>query len=141
MNVADPVNVLRHLRSLVSHNGVVLVKTPNVDSLDARLFRHSNWGGYHCPRHWVLFTPQSFADAARGAGLTVRSWRYTQGAPFWAVSTLAWLDEMGVTSINAQRPAWQHPLYAPFAAGFAAFDFLRRPISSLSQMTFALTPG
>ena len=137
----DPLAVLRRVRTLLAPSGVVLVKTPNVESLDARLFRHRNWGGYHCPRHWVLFTPGSFATAAREAGLTVRTWQYTQGAPFWTVSTLAWLDAMGLARIDAQRPAWQHPLYGPLAAAFAAFDFLRRPVSSLSQMTFALTPG
>ncbi|MEK7401591.1 MAG: class I SAM-dependent methyltransferase [Gemmatimonadota bacterium] len=138
-HVADPGAVLRRVRDLVSPTGMILVKTPNIDSLDARVFRHRNWGGYHCPRHWVLFTQESFASAARRAGLRVRSWSYTQGAPFWTVSILAWLDAIGATRVNAQRPAWQHPLYAPLAAVFAAFDFLRRPVSRLSQMTFALT--
>ena len=34
------------------------MKTPNVEGLDAKLLRHRNWGGYHAPRHWVLFTPE-----------------------------------------------------------------------------------
>ncbi|HEX7938510.1 MAG TPA: class I SAM-dependent methyltransferase, partial [Gemmatimonadaceae bacterium] len=132
-HVADPLAVLRRVRSLASPGAVVLVKTPNIDSLDARLFRHRNWGGYHCPRHWALFTPESFMRTARSAGFEIRSWQFTQGAPFWAVSTLALLDSLGMARIDSARPAWQHPLYAPLAAGFAAFDFLRRPLSSLSQ--------
>ena len=140
-HVADPGAVLRRARALLSPAGVVLVKTPNVDSLDARLFRHRNWGGLHCPRHWVLFTAASFTSAAERAGFRVRHWHYTQGAPFWTVSVLAWLDDLGVARITPQRPAWRHPLYAPLAAAFAAFDFIRRPVSSLSQMTFVLTPN
>lgn len=137
-HVADPAAVLRKVRTLLSPNGVVLVKTPNYDSLDARLFRHRNWGGYHCPRHWVLFTQPSFAQLAQGAGLRVRSWSYTQGAPFWAVSVLALLETHRLAHVSAARPAWQHALYAPLSAFFAAVDFARRPLAPLSQMTFAL---
>lgn len=138
-HVADPLSVLRRARDLLAPGGVILVKTPNIESLDARLFRHRNWGGYHCPRHWVLFSASSFLRLVERAGLRVRRWSYTQGAPFWTVSVLAWLSDRGLARVTRERPAWRHPLYAPLAAAFAALDFLRRPFSRLSQMTFALT--
>lgn len=137
-HVADPQAVLRRARDLLAPGGVILVKTPNIESLDAWLFRHRNWGGYHCPRHWVLFSASSFLRLVERAGLRVVRWSYTQGAPFWTVSVLAWLSELGLARITRERPAWRHPLYAPMAAAFAAVDFLRRPFSRLSQMTFAL---
>lgn len=137
-HVADPHAVLRRMRDLLAPGGVILIKTPNIESLDARLFRHRNWGGYHCPRHWVLFSAFGFMRLVDRAGLRVVRWSYTQGAPFWAVSVLAWFGDLGLVSITREHPAWRHPLYAPLAAGFAAFDFLRRPVSRLSQMTFAL---
>ena len=33
--------------SLLSNHGVVLVKTPNTDSLNFKLFKNRDWGGYH----------------------------------------------------------------------------------------------
>lgn len=137
-HVDDPVGVLRRITQVLAPGGVVLVQTPNYDSLDARLFRHRNWGGYHCPRHFILFTPASFQRAVAAAGLAVRSWRYTQGAPFWTVSALAALDQAGIVRITRQRPAWFHPLYPPLAAAFAAFDFARGTVMPLSQMVFVL---
>ena len=138
-HVADPLSVLQKVRSLLSPRGVVLVKTPNYDSLDARVFRDRNWGGYHCPRHWVIFTPASFERLIQKAGLRVQQWQYTQGAPFWTVSVIAWLADRSLLRVTRDRPIWTHPLYAPAAAAFAAFDFTRGVASRLSQMTFTLT--
>ena len=85
-HVANPLEVMTKLKDCLSTPGMVLVKTPNIDSLDHRLFRHKNWGGYHCPRHWTLFDRESFLNLASEAGLRVTYFAYTQGAPFWAWS-------------------------------------------------------
>lgn len=137
-HVEDPAAVLQRLRERLAPGGIILVKTPNHRSLDARIFRHRSWGGLHCPRHWVLFTPPSFTRLAREAGLSVRRWRYTQGAPFWTVSVLALLRDLRLVRVDASRPAYRHPLYAPLAGAFAAFDFARGMFAPLSQMVFVL---
>lgn len=138
-HVEDPVGVLRRMHELLAPGGVILVKTPNHASLDGRLFRHRNWGGYHCPRHWAIFTPDSFKLAVRKAGLTIRAIRMTQGAPFWAVSVLAALSDSGLVRIDRSRPMWKHPLFGPLLTIFAAFDLLRSPFSATSQMFAELT--
>jgi SAM-dependent methyltransferase len=137
-HVRDPAEVLRKVASLLSPTGLVLVKTPNHDALDARLFRRHNWAGLHCPRHWVLFTQESFAQLAQRCGLQVRSSMYTQGAPFWTASSLAWLSERGLVRITRERPVVYHPLFGPLAGASAALDFLRRPFAKTSQMFFVL---
>lgn len=138
-HVEDPRNVLRKLRDCLAPGGLVLVKTPNADALDARLFRHLNWGGYHCPRHWVLFERPGFEAAARECGLKVVKAAYTQGAPFWATSMLAWLHARGLAEISAERPAVYHPAFGLISAAFAAFDLLRAPLGGKpSQMFFLL---
>jgi hypothetical protein len=116
----------------------VLVKTPNWDSLDARIFRHRSWAGYHCPRHWVLFTRGSFARLAGMANLKVVDFKYTQGAPFWAASFLNYLRARGLTRIDRDRPVVQHPCFGLLNAAFAAFDFMRMPFAKTSQMFFIL---
>ena len=109
-HVQSPLAVLEKLRSMLKPEGAILVKTPNYDSLDARLFRHRNWGGYHAPRHWVLFTRESFEVLARRAGLRVRSFSYTQGAPFWSTSILFMLAQWGLIRVTKERPRGLSPV-------------------------------
>lgn len=138
-HVRDPAKVLIKLRSMLATDGMAIIKTPNYDALDARLFRHHNWAGYHCPRHWVLFTKESFENLALRAGLYVKHFSYTQGAPFWSASLLFWLSKKGLVKITSERPVFYHPLFGILSAGFALVDFIRRPFSKTSQMFFMLT--
>jgi SAM-dependent methyltransferase len=133
-HVDDPVAVLRRMGSMLAPGGKILAKTPNHDSLDARLFRHSSWGGFHCPRHWVIFTPESFASAVDRAGLRLDRLEMTQGAPFWAVSALEWLSRRGLVRVGRDRPMCRHPLFGPLLGLFAAVDIARKPFSRTSQM-------
>jgi SAM-dependent methyltransferase len=136
-HVADPGRVLAKMRALLPAHGVLLIKTPNYDALDARIFKDSSWAGYHCPRHWVLFTRESFEALATRQGLAVKSFAYTQGAPFWAASTLFWMG----AGITRERPVFYHPLFGVLTAGFAALDFSRIAFSKTSQMFFTLGPA
>lgn len=138
-HVADPGAILASVREMLSDQGVVLIKTPNVDSLDARLFRRRNWLGYHCPRHWVLFQRTSFTHLCERNGLQVEWCRYTQGAPFWAGSVVHMISPKTGTAQGKYRRNVDHPLYAPLCACFAAFDILRAPFSKPSQMFLLLS--
>lgn len=138
-HVADPRAVLERTRRLLSPSGLALVKTPNYHSLDARLFRHRNWAGLHCPRHWVLFTKDSFDRLCGETGLDVSEFRYTQGSPFWASSLLHVLSDRGIVNVGASCPPVDHPLFGPLAGAFAAFDLVRTPLGGTpSQMFYVL---
>jgi len=137
-HVSDPGAMLKKARGLLKPGGRLFIKTPNFDSLDARLFRNRSWAGYHTPRHFVLFSRESLARTASDAGLAVEQFSYTQGAPFWSVSVLAELQRMGLVKISAQRPAVYHPLMPVLQIASAAFDFLRRPFARTSQMEMLL---
>ena len=140
-HVADPVGILRKVGELLAPGGRIYIKTPNFRALDAMLFRHHNWGGYHCPRHFVLFSRPGLAAAAARAGLAVDQFAYTQGAPFWSVSILDLMRRLGLADVSAQRPAIYHPAMPLLQAATAAFDFLRSPFARLSQMTAVLSLG
>lgn len=140
-HVEDPVAVLARMKQLLAPGGKILAKTPNHDSLDARLFRNHSWGGYHCPRHWVIFTPESFAGAVRQAGLSLDRIAFTQGAPFWAVSALEWLGRKHLVRVDRQRPMCRHPLFGPLLGLFAAIDLLRKPFARTSQMFAEVSAG
>jgi SAM-dependent methyltransferase len=140
-HVADPASVLRKVRSMLAPGGRVYVKTPEWNALDARIFRHRSWAGLHCPRHWVLFTRESFTRYAEQAGFGVVRSQWTQGAPFWAASVLAALQARGVVRIDRERPVVYHPLFKALAGAFAVFDFARSPFARTSQVVFVLCPA
>jgi len=133
-HVADPAAVLKVMRELLSPGGLILIKTPNVDTLDCRLFRNHNWGGFHCPRHFVLFNRQSIIDLGQRCGLQAIQATYTQGAPQWACSILGSLGLNGWIQISANRPLYTHPLYPYMCAIAATVDLIRSPIMATAQM-------
>ena len=137
-HVADPGAVLKKTAELLAPGGVAVVKTPNMNSWDARLFRRRNWGGYHCPRHWVLFDDANFRALVGQCGLRVREARHTQGAPFWTTSVMFALRRRGWIKASAARPIPRHPLYQILSAAFAAFDMVRGVFFRTSQMFFVL---
>ncbi len=140
-HVSEPGEVLRTLRRHLTPQGTVLIKTPNTDSWDARLFRHRDWGGYHCPRHWVLFDRRNFTKLAEESGFVVRRFSYTQGAPFWSTSVLAALARRGWVTISAERPVTRHPLFPLLASVFAGLDLVRMRMGGRpSQMFLELVP-
>lgn len=85
-HVASPREVVERLVSLLRPGGVLAMETPNIDSLDARLFKSGTWGGFHIPRHWYLFDPATFRRLAGDAGLEVTGIKYQTGHAFWAYS-------------------------------------------------------
>jgi SAM-dependent methyltransferase len=85
-HVADPISVLRKISRWLTPGGIVAVETPNIESLDARLFQDSFWGGYHFPRHWNLFSTATLARAFEGSGLQPVATMFQSGHAFWAYS-------------------------------------------------------
>lgn len=137
-HVEDPVAVLTSVKNILSPEGLIVIKTPNYDSLDARIFRRRNWGGLHCPRHWHLFTKESFEKLAEKCALRITDFRYTQGAPFWAVSVMGWLADKGVVTISPDSPIAHHPLYIALLTLAAGIDVVRAPFAKTSQMFIVL---
>jgi 2-polyprenyl-3-methyl-5-hydroxy-6-metoxy-1,4-benzoquinol methylase len=138
-HVADPLTVLQKVQSLLAPGGIIVIKTPNTDSWDARLYKKSYWGGLHCPRHWVIFSEKSFRQLLQSTTLKIKKLTYTQGAPFWAFSIIAALHRRKIVRISAQKPIIFHWLFAPISAVFAVFDFIRRPFAKTSQLFIILT--
>lgn len=138
-HVADPLAILQKAESLLVNGGIIVIKTPNTESWDARLYKNSYWGGLHCPRHWIIFSEKSFRLLLQSTALKIKKLKYTQGAPFWAFSIIASLYRKKIVRISANRPIIYHWLFAPVSALFAIFDFIRRPFAKTSQMFIILT--
>ncbi len=138
-HVADPLAILQKTQSFLAPGGMIIIKTPNTDSWDARLYKKTYWGGLHCPRHWIIFSEKSFRLILKSTALKIKNLNYTQGAPFWAFSIIAALHRRKIVRISATKPIIFHWLFAPISAVFAVFDFIRRPFAKTSQLFIILT--
>jgi SAM-dependent methyltransferase len=123
-HVDRPSAVIRKLAHWLSPNGILAVETPNVDSLDARLFKKRYWGGYHIPRHWNLFSPPTLSRLLRDAGLTVVATIYQTGHSFWMYSFHHRL-RYGKRPHRALARLFNPFSSLPFLILFTGFDRLR----------------
>lgn len=123
-HVDSPATVLERIAGWMAPGGVLALETPNLDSLDARRFRDRWWGGYHIPRHWTLFTPETLEAMLRAHGFEPFAVRYQTGHSFWMYS---WHHRLRYgPSARPGLAAWFDPLRSVVPlAGFTAFDLLR----------------
>jgi SAM-dependent methyltransferase len=145
-HVADPVGVLEKAADLLAPAGVIWLQTPNFRALDGRIFRHRNWAGYHCPRHWAIFSEPGLRRVLGRAGLEEVRFDRTQGGGFWAQSLLGLrrsrLMSQGVMPPADQRendaglpkPLVRYRAFAPLAAAGTAFDMATRRLRQVSQV-------
>jgi 2-polyprenyl-3-methyl-5-hydroxy-6-metoxy-1,4-benzoquinol methylase len=123
-HVDDPATVVRRIHQWLSPGGIFAIETPNCDSLDARMFKRSYWGGYHIPRHWNLFTPATLSRLLESNGMEVLATVYQTGHSFWMYS----LHHL-VRYEGKSRPSlggFFDPMKSLFGiAAFTGFDLLR----------------
>lgn len=136
-HVDDPAAVVRKLAGWLAPGGVLALETPNVESLDARLFRTGFWGGYHFPRHWHLFTPGSLLRLLREAGLDVVDLRFQTGHSFWMFSLHHRL-RFGRRPYPTLARAFDPFRSLPLLVAFTAFDRLRAALGFQTSAMLAL---
>jgi hypothetical protein len=141
-HVPDPLAVLEKARSLLSERGLVWLQTPNFRALDARLYRNLNWSGYHCPRHFVIFSEESLPHHLGRAGLEPVELRRTQGAPFWAASVCGLRRRHDPRPDDElPKPLVEYRSFGPLAALGAGFDFATRRFRQVSQVMVLARPA
>lgn len=124
-HISNPKETLIKIEKLLNTNGLVLLKTPNIESLDANLYKNKYWGGLHCPRHWILFSEKSFRKMVGKTKLNIAKIKYTQGAPFWTWSVLINWKKKGWVKITKEKPVVFHPMTPFLQIFFASIDFIR----------------
>jgi 2-polyprenyl-3-methyl-5-hydroxy-6-metoxy-1,4-benzoquinol methylase len=132
-HVQNPEIVLNTIFRSMKSGGLLYIKTPNTDSINRYIFDAKYWGGFHAPRHWVLFNKANFSELARKTGYSIEKFTYTQGAPQWAASILG-------TFFKGNRNS---PMHTDFKFSFllmlfACIDYLRLPFCKTDQMIFLL---
>lgn len=85
-HLEDPAFAVAKAYEMLAPGGVLCVETPCVDSWDARLFRERYWGGWHTPRHWVLYEEKTLKALMRSRGFEVVETSYLLSPNFWLQS-------------------------------------------------------
>lgn len=82
-HVSSPRETLRKAYDLLAPGGLLVFEVPNINSLNARLFRRRYWGGYHTPRHWNIFSIEAIQSISDPMGYHLKNVRRTTGHAFW----------------------------------------------------------
>lgn len=107
-HVLDPVATVAKIASLLKPGGVLYVETPNVGSLDARLWKR-NWGLVHYPRHLYLFDRATVRQLLEQGGLVVEDVSSQINSCGWALSTQSALRRWRLDRSRKPRSAY-YPL-------------------------------
>jgi SAM-dependent methyltransferase len=68
---SSPLNDLRIAAKLLKPGGLLVIKVPNLSSLD-RLWHGSRWHGWHLPYHLYHFSPKTLCFALNAVNLSVQ---------------------------------------------------------------------
>lgn len=87
-HLRDPVGVLKRWSRSMTRGGLLVLRVPHVDSLQAKLLG-SKWKGLEVPRHLHQFSSKGLHALAERTGWQVRwdtTWSLRDGPPAWASS-------------------------------------------------------
>jgi 2-polyprenyl-3-methyl-5-hydroxy-6-metoxy-1,4-benzoquinol methylase len=126
-HLASPRAFLETSHRLLRDGGIVHVETPNVDCAEARIARRTYWGGYHFPRHWHLFAPQTIARLGRDCGFSVGPPAFATSPVFlnWTCHHILWKHRTTrpLSEVFSVTGIYKNTLYAlALVLGFAAVE-------------------
>lgn len=95
----DPVNTLREINRVLKKDGICVVRVPNGESLDARLFRQY-WKGLDAPRHLYVFTQKTLIRSFELTGFQALLWNTSSGNYITFLQSLQfWLDDQPICQL------------------------------------------
>lgn len=136
-HVESPAAVIGRIAEWMAPGGVLAMETPNLDSMDARRFRDRWWGGYHIPRHWTLFTPETLQAMLRAQGFEPFAVRYQTGHSFWMYS-YHHLLKYGPKPRPSLAARFDPLRNVAALAGFTAWDLLRGALGARTSAMLVL---
>jgi 2-polyprenyl-3-methyl-5-hydroxy-6-metoxy-1,4-benzoquinol methylase len=125
-HVEQPRITVKTLSRLLRPGGVLVLETPNTQSLDVNLFRRGYWGGYHFPRHWNLFDRATLTRLSTEANLQVKDIQFLPSPAFWILS---YHHLIGDKWQKPQLANWLNPLQnLALLSLFTGFDLVRAQV-------------
>lgn len=127
----DVVGVLNKVYALLKDKGTLFIETPSTEGLDARLFRHNHWGGYHIPRHLAIFNPGTIENTLHRCGFKVTKVEYNPSPNFWTSSFRNMLIRKGFPRSITRRMNYKNVLCMTL---FTIVDTLTKRFHPTSNM-------
>lgn len=128
-HVPHPDRLLAMLTAALPPGGHIALETPDTDGLDARWFARRYWGGYHFPRHMVLFNQRNLRTLVERCGLQVIGTAHLASPAFWVQSLHHALSESRLAPVAPLCSLGNVPL----VMGFSIFDLLAAPFCGTSN--------
>ncbi|MCS7220911.1 MAG: class I SAM-dependent methyltransferase [Anaerolineae bacterium] len=94
----DPVAVLKEIGRVLKPDGVLILRTPSLDSWDARVFGRY-WAGLDSPRHLAIYSRRTVKKLLAHAGFVVRELKTGSGSYFVCLLSLRFLLEEVVSTL------------------------------------------
>jgi SAM-dependent methyltransferase len=120
-HVPDPKGDLEKAASLLRPGGLLVLRTDNVASSDARIFR-SLWYGFDFPRHLTLFSPGTLTSFVRLAGLEVTGVQFSLVPTHWIVSLKYWTSERRGFRAVSRLISLRNPVLLTLGFGIASLQ-------------------
>lgn len=92
-HLASPREAVAKACSMLAPGGVLFIETPSIDAWDYRLFKARHWGGWHTPRHWHLFKPETLSQLVEREGFSVVEVKHILSPNFWLQSVHHYLHD------------------------------------------------
>lgn len=112
----DPGTMLDRIRKLLRPGGLVIIGTPNVQSLEARLLGRW-WSGFDVPRHLVVFSQKGLVQLLEDRGFKtskVRPSLWSYSVPDSLALFLG--DRFGLRIWGGRMQMWMHHILYPWVA-------------------------
>jgi len=121
----DPTASLEIINQHLQPGGIVILTTPNLDSLDARLFGRF-WTGFELPRHLFLFSTQSMRDLLERTGFQMKDMHCFYGTHAAFMSSVRfWLRRNGKRRERLENAFFTLPARIAFAPFFYLSDLFK----------------
>ena len=121
-HVSDPVGVVKKAFEVLRPGGLLVLETPNSDTVEALWFQRGAWGAYHIPRHWNFYNSKTIRRLGELAGFSCREIVYNPAPVHWVWT----FNNLARTQTNVIGRIGQR-IFAPldvFSGGPKAFLFL-----------------
>lgn len=71
-HLIDPFIFIKQANKTLNENGILFLETPNYKSFDFGVFaKYKCWGGFHTPKHVVIFSNESIQKILKENGFTI----------------------------------------------------------------------
>lgn len=104
-HLTNPPAALREVHRVLKPDGVLLLRTPNADSWEARFFQ-GNWYGLDPPRHLFLFSPGTLRAVLGKAGFVVSRLKHQYHPVDCSRSLLYMLEDRGMRRTREFVARW-----------------------------------